>query len=70
VTFLYLEPRLYGDLATLHAAARRPLWVLPDSEQDARLEAAVREVAVEVEGGYALSRKPRRIGIITWRPGD
>lgn len=70
VTFLDLEPRLYRDLETLHGAARRPLWVLPDSEQDARLEAAVRELAVEVEGGYALSRRPRRVGVITWRPGD
>jgi SAM-dependent methyltransferase len=68
--FLDLPPRTYPDLEALHNSARLPLWVLPGSEQDARLEAAVKECAVEVEGGYALSRKPRRLGVITWRPGD
>jgi SAM-dependent methyltransferase len=67
--FLDLPPRTYTDLESLHASARRPLWVLPDSEQDARLAQAVRDLAVGVEGGYALSRAPRRVGVITWRPG-
>jgi SAM-dependent methyltransferase len=68
--FLDLAPRTYGDIESLHESARRPLWVLPDSQQDARLEAAVKEMAVRVEGGFALSAKPRRLGIITWRPRD
>ncbi len=68
--FLDLEPRTYDDVEVLHASARRPLWVLPGSEKDARLEAAVREMAVKVEGGYVLTRKPRRVGVITWRPRD
>ena len=68
--FLDLAPRTYADLESLHEAARRPLWVLPGSEQDAHLGAAVKEVAVEVEGGFALSARPRRLGIITWRPRD
>jgi len=68
VTFLDQEPRTYEDLESLHASARRPLWVLPDSEQDKRLEEAVRELAVKVEGGFALNAAPRRLGVITWRP--
>ena len=70
VRFLDLPPRTYRDLEALHDSARQPLWVLPGSEQDARLEAAVRETAVEVEDGYALSPKPRRLAVITWRPRD
>ncbi len=70
VHFLDLPPRSYADVESLHAAARRPLWVLPDSEQDSRLEAAVTELAVRVEGGYALSDKTRRLGVISWRPRD
>jgi hypothetical protein len=68
--FLDLPPRTYTSIESLHEAARRPLWVLPGSEQDARLEKAVREMAVEVEGGMALSSRPRRLGLITWRPSD
>jgi SAM-dependent methyltransferase len=68
VRFLDLPPRTYADVESLHAAARRPLWVLPGSEQDVRLLAAVRELAVKVEGGYALGRKPRHLGVITWEP--
>lgn len=70
VTFLDLPPRTYDDIESLHASARRPLWVLPDSEQDKRLEQAVRDLAVKVEGGYALNAAPRRLGVITWRPRD
>ncbi|HEU0075756.1 MAG TPA: methyltransferase domain-containing protein [Dehalococcoidia bacterium] len=70
VSFLDLPPRTYEDLASLHASARRPLWVLPDSERDKRLESAVRDLAVRVEGGYALTAATRRLGVITWRPGD
>jgi SAM-dependent methyltransferase len=68
--FLDLSPRTYASIDALHEAARRPLWVLPDTEQDARLAAAVRETSVEVEGGFALTSRPRRLGVITWRPGD
>jgi SAM-dependent methyltransferase len=68
VSFLDLPPRTYADVESMHAAARRPLWLLPDSAQDARLGAAVREMAVQIDGGVALSSAPRRLGLITWRP--
>ena len=68
--FIDLPPRTYADVESLHAAARRPLWVLPQSEQDSRLAAAVEERAVVVEEGYALGSRSRRLGVISWRPRD
>lgn len=67
--FMDFPPRTYADLESLQNSARRPLWVLEGSEQDARLAAAVRELAVRVDGGYALTGAPRQLGIITWKPG-
>jgi SAM-dependent methyltransferase len=61
-------PRRFADIETLHRAARRPLWVLEGSEEDARLEKAVRELAVQVEDGVALSPQPRALGVVSWRP--
>jgi SAM-dependent methyltransferase len=66
--FLSLPPRTYPDLESLQRSARRPLWVLEGSAQDGRLREAIRELAVPVEGGYAISPAPRRLGIATWEP--
>ena len=66
--FLNLAPRVYPDLEALQRSARRPLWVLEGSEQDKRLAEAVRARAVRVEGGFALSRASRRLGVATWEP--
>jgi SAM-dependent methyltransferase len=63
-----IPPRTYTDLAALQSAARRPLWVLPGSPRDATLAGAIEERAVAVEGGVALSRGPRRLGLVTWQP--
>jgi SAM-dependent methyltransferase len=66
--FLSLPPRIYPDLESLHRSARRPLWVVEGSAKDKLLAQAVRNLAVQVEGGYALSRAERRLGIVTWQP--
>ena len=66
--FLSLPPRIYPDLDTLHRSARRPLWVLEGSDMDGRLAEAVRNLAVPVDGGYALSRANRQLGVVTWQP--
>jgi SAM-dependent methyltransferase len=66
--FLSLPPRVYPDLDAMQRSARRPLWVLEGSDKDQRLEAAIRALAVPIEGGFALSRAPRRLGIATWEP--
>ncbi len=68
VRFLDVAPRTYTDVESLHRSARRPIWVLPGSEPDDRLGAAVRELAVRVDGAVALSQMPRRLGVITWSP--
>jgi SAM-dependent methyltransferase len=70
VRFIDVPRRVFPDMETVLRSARRPLWVLEGSQQDERLGAAVRDQAVQVEGGYALSRVPRRLGILTWRPKD
>jgi len=67
--FIDFPRRVFPDLETLQRSARRPIWVLEGSEQDKRLAAAVEKQAVRVEGGYALSRVARRLGILTWQPG-
>ncbi len=65
---LDLPPRTYESVDALHEAARRPTWVLPGSPQDAKLRQAVEALAVPVEGGVALSTRPRGIGLVTWKP--
>jgi SAM-dependent methyltransferase len=65
---LTLPPRTFPDLPSLQAAARRPLWVLEATEADGRLAAAVRQLAVPVEGGVALSADPRELAVVTWNP--
>jgi hypothetical protein len=65
---LTLPPRTFPDLPSLHAAARRPLWVLEATEADGRLAPAVRQLAVPVEGGVALSTDPRKLAVVTWNP--
>jgi len=66
---LPVAPRTFADLDALQQAARRPLWVLPGSDADERLARAARDLATPVEGGFALSRRPRYLGVVTWRPG-
>lgn len=56
----------FESIEALHQAARRPTWVLPESEPDVRLRQAVETMAVRVEGGFALSAKPRKLGVVTW----
>jgi SAM-dependent methyltransferase len=66
--FLSLPPRIYADLESVQRSARRPLWVIEGSEEDARLAEAVRASAIPVDGGLVLSRAPRRVGVVTWEP--
>jgi SAM-dependent methyltransferase len=67
--YLLLPERAHRDMESLHAASRRPLWVVPGSAEDERLAAALRELArPTAEGGYSLSPGPRRLAIVTWSP--
>jgi SAM-dependent methyltransferase len=58
----------FESLEALHRAARRPTWVREGSDQDARLRLAVEALAVKVEGGFALSDRPRSLGVVSWHP--
>jgi hypothetical protein len=63
-----LPTRPFADVQALHGASRRPLWVLPGTPEDERLGRAVRELAVAVEGGVALTARERVLGLVTWEP--
>jgi hypothetical protein len=67
---LTIPLRTFPDLPSLHAAARRPLWVLEATEADGRLGEAVRQLAVPVEDGVALSTEPRKLAVVTWSSGS
>jgi SAM-dependent methyltransferase len=69
VELIDIPSRTYESHEALQRAARRPLWVLEGTPEDARLGAAVREVAVEVEAGVSMSRQPRKLAFVTWQPG-
>jgi SAM-dependent methyltransferase len=68
IRLLDVPARTYESIEALHAATRRPTWVLEGSKEDERLAAAVRELAIEVEGGVRLSQTARHLGVISWSP--
>jgi SAM-dependent methyltransferase len=63
-----LPPRTFASVEALHEAARRPLWVLPDTPEDARLGAAVRALAQPVRDGVGLVTRPQFLAVVTWQP--
>jgi SAM-dependent methyltransferase len=70
LTTISLPQHVFDDIEALHRAARRPLWVLPDTPEDERLSRAVRQLAVPVEGGVGLTAQPRVLGLVTWQPHE
>jgi SAM-dependent methyltransferase len=66
---LFPTPRpAFESIDSLHAAARRPLWVREGSSEDDRLRKAIEAMAIKLDGGYALSEKPRILGMLAWDP--
>jgi SAM-dependent methyltransferase len=48
---------------------RQRLFVMPDTEKDARLQQAMRELLIETPAGYAIRGiKPGPLAFISWRP--
>lgn len=48
---------------------RRQTWVRPESEADARLQAAVDDALRQVDGGWQLGgAEPARVGLVRWTP--
>ncbi len=68
LTWLTFEPQAFPDLDALHQAARRPIWALPDTEEDRKLGRAVRDLAVQTADGYTIGPSERHLGIATWSP--
>jgi SAM-dependent methyltransferase len=60
----------FESLDAMQRAARRPLWVREGSEKDQRLRQAIERTAIRTDDGFVLSSGPRRLGVLTWRPGD
>jgi hypothetical protein len=58
----------FADREALVRVAQRPLWVLEGTPEYERLVQAVQDLAFEAEGGIALQRGPRRLGLIRWEP--
>ena len=68
ISSVSLPPRSYESREALHRAARRPLWVREGTPEDGRLQQAVHDMAVDIDGGVALSPKTRTLGLVTWEP--
>ena len=64
------KPATFASMDDLITMARRQLWVRAGSAKDARLEALVREHAVEGDEGWSLDRSETRIGVVTWTPAS
>ena len=48
---------------------RQYLYVKPDTTEDERLQAAIRDLAVETPGGLIVrGARPRRRGLLSWKP--
>lgn len=68
VRILSLPPRTYESRELLQAGSRRPLWVLENTPEDARLAQAINDLTADVPEGVVMNRSPRRLGIVTWEP--
>ena len=69
ISTIALPPRTFENREAMLRSVRRPLWVLEGTAEDERLQAAVDQQAIDVDGGVALRAQPRQLGIVTWAPG-
>jgi 2-polyprenyl-3-methyl-5-hydroxy-6-metoxy-1,4-benzoquinol methylase len=61
--------RPFRDWQRALDALRSRLFVTPDTEQDARLQQAMRELLIETSAGYSIKDlPPGRLALITWQP--
>ena len=61
-----VEPRRFDTRASLEGYVRR-LWIDPSGPNEARLQSALDELAVEDGAGWTIKgRDPSDIGIVTW----
>jgi SAM-dependent methyltransferase len=67
VEMLPPTPRSMPNMEAAIGLARHMLHVQVGSEKDERLQAAVREMAVETPEGVMLRRQARPLGVVWWR---
>jgi SAM-dependent methyltransferase len=61
------EPRTFDSLDELGGFVRRQLWIADGGEKERRYRAALRELAVERDGGFGLrGQGPAAVGVVTW----
>jgi CTP:molybdopterin cytidylyltransferase MocA len=64
-----VEARRFESRAALEGFVRRQLWIDPAGRKEARLQAAIDELAVEESDGWAIrGRGQTDVGIVTWHP--
>jgi 2-polyprenyl-3-methyl-5-hydroxy-6-metoxy-1,4-benzoquinol methylase len=63
--------RPFRDWQRALDALRPRLFVMPDTEQDARLQHAMRELLIETAAGYIIQGlPPGRLALISWQPAS
>jgi SAM-dependent methyltransferase len=61
--------RAFKDWQAALETLRRRTHVIPDTEEDARLQQGMRELLMEMPDGYVMKgAKPERLALISWRP--
>ncbi len=64
-----IEPRRFETREALAGFARRQLWIDPAGPKEARFQAALGDLAIEVDGGWTIKgRGPGPVGVVTWSP--
>ena len=63
------SPQVFDNHEAAIDQLRRRLYVVPDTEQDLRLDAAARELLTETPDGLVVrGARPRRQALVLWRP--
>ena len=69
VEMVTVEARRFDSRDVLAGFVRRQLWIDPNGPKEARLQAALDELAVEDADGWSLrGRPPGEVGVVTWAP--
>ena len=64
-----VEARRFETRDVLGGFVRRQLWIDPDGPKEARLQAALDELAVPDGDGWTIrGRGPGEVGVVTWAP--
>jgi CTP:molybdopterin cytidylyltransferase MocA/SAM-dependent methyltransferase len=70
VTMVTVDPRRYETRDVLEAFIRRQLWIDPAGPKEARFQAALDELTVQDDDGWAITGQGQSdVGVVTWTPG-